>query len=83
MRRISHEKLRRDIDIKLSVMPGYVKRDTGIIGTARDKALDAIMSAMSGYIVLAPAIVGTNTSMRQGKFGVDEPDPHPELTEEI
>lgn len=81
MRIIPPDDLRMQIAIKLTVMPGWVQTKTGIRGLARDEALNAIMSALSECVVVAPDPVGFNADCKPGKFGLTEPHPFPELAD--
>ena len=81
MRIIPPDELRRNISVNLAVMPQWAKRETGIGPMARDKALDAIMAAMAGWVVVAPSMALDRIGVMQaGKFGTTEPHSFPVLT---
>lgn len=70
------------VSLKLAVLPKPTKRHLGMDRHYEREILDAVMSVLNRCVVVAPSMIGTNTAMRHGTFGVDEPHPFPQWAEE-
>ncbi len=62
-------------------MPKPAKRHLGLDAVKEKEIVDAVMAELERCIVVAPSMIGLNTSVRHGTFGVDEPHPFPELVD--
>lgn len=84
MRIVPPAELRSNFHVKLAAtLPKWVAGATELgPGIARERALDAIMSAMTGYVTVAPDMAADADGRGMpGRFGVTEPHPFPELIE--
>lgn len=80
MHLVRHSDLRINIAVNLTVLKPYVKKLTGLTTQSQEELIDAIMRAMSGYVILAPD--APLNSYERGQFGVTEPHPFPDLVDE-
>lgn len=85
MRRITREELRTNIWVALSVLKPYQARALSLnVDRIRNEVTDDLVQRIMGAVdsetvMLRPDMVGSAHSPSHGKWGVDEPHPHPDL----
>ena len=85
MKRLSREAIRTRISLALTVLRPYQKRELGLLakGAHRDVVEDLTTRIMgrpeSEAVILVPSLTGDPHSPRHGRWGEDEPHPHPDM----
>ncbi|MEA1083196.1 hypothetical protein SFC76_02900 [Sphingomonas sp. CD22] len=85
MRRLGREQLRTNIWVALSVLKPYEKRALGLnIERIREAVADDLVRRIMGSpdsetVILQPDMAGPAHAPWLGRWGIDEPHPHPDL----
>ena len=79
MKLIDHNDLRMELRIKLSTMGKPARRHVAMDAHYEKEIVERMMQVINNCLIVAPSMVGFNTAMRHGVFGVDEPHPFPDL----